>query len=148
MSSNSTVVSSNSVFWHAFHDWDSLTLCINIALNLLSSIKKKMNVVKSDQVDEIIESMKIAASYASPNFRNKLELLEAEQYGACNYPDKAMTSYNASIESARKNNYIHEQGLACEMAGFYCKRMRYTDKSLEYFNMARRCYCNEKLFGK
>ena len=51
-----------------------------------------MNVVKSDQVDEIIESMKIAASHASPNFRNKLELLEAEQYGVCNYPDKAMKS--------------------------------------------------------
>ena len=103
-------------------------------------LKKKMNITKSEEVDEIIASMKIAASHAGPNFKNKLELLEAEQYGVDNYPGKAMASYSAAIESARKNNYIHEQGLACEKAGFYCKRMRYTEKSLEYFKKARKCY--------
>ena len=115
-------------------------LSIDTALNILAMLKKKMNGAKSEDVDEIIASMRIAAAHAGPNFRNKLELLEAEQYGIDNYPDKAIASYRASIESARETNFIHERGLACEKAGFYCKRMKYTETSLECFNQARECY--------
>ena len=115
-------------------------LFFNAALNILTMLKKKKNMPQSEKVDTIIESMKPAASHADSNFRNKLELLEAEQYGVDNYHDKARASYAAAIASARKTKFIHEQGLACEKAGFYYKRMKDNEKSLEYFNQARECY--------
>ena len=85
--------------------------------------KKTKNYSKSAEVDGIIASMRVAASHAESNFRNKLELLEAEQRGLNNFHHDAMIFYKAAIESARKNKFIHEQGLACEKAGFYCKSM-------------------------
>ena len=40
--------------------------------------------------------------------------------------------YNASIEAARKSGFIHEQGLACEKAAFYCMRIKKEEKAVEY----------------
>ena len=105
-------------------------------------IKKQANYSKSKEVDEIIASMKVVASQSESNFRNKLELLEAEQYGVTSRNDRAAAfhAYNTAIASAQKAKFIHEQGLACEKAGFYCKRMKDNEKSLMYFNQARECY--------
>ena len=105
-------------------------------------IKKKANTTNTNKVDKIIESMQVAASHAESNFRNKLELLEAEQYGltASHNIFHALHAYDRSIASAQKVGYIHEQGLACEKAGFYCKRMNDNKKALTYFNQALECY--------
>ena len=103
-------------------------------------IKKKTNYSKTLEVVEIIESMKIVASHAETNFRNKLELLEAEHYGLTARHDVAMRTYDAAIVSAQKAGFLHEQGLAFEKAGFYCKRMEYDEKALSYFNQALECY--------
>jgi len=86
--------------------------------------------------------MRAAASHAESNFRNKLELLEAEQYGI-DYPCNSLAvlyAYNTAIASARKSKFVHEEGLACEKAAFYCKRMKDNEKALVYFNRARECY--------
>mmetsp|Transcript_23122 Transcript_23122/g.33019 ORF Transcript_23122/g.33019 Transcript_23122/m.33019 type:complete len:804 (-) Transcript_23122:247-2658(-) len=109
-------------------------------LNILDILKKKASYPKSLEVDEIIESMKVAASHTETNFRNKLELLEAEHFGITARHDVAMRAYDAAIVSAQKAGFLHEQGLACEKAGFYCKRMKYDEKALEYFNQALECY--------
>ena len=86
--------------------------------------------------------MKFVASHAETNFRNKLELLEAEQYGLTARQESvvAFHAYNMAIVSAQKAGFLHEQGLACERAGFYCKRMKYDEKALSYFNQALECY--------
>jgi len=109
---------------------------------LLDMIKKKANFSKTVEVDEIIVSMKVAASHAESNFRNKLELLEAEQYGITSLQNSvtALYAYDMAIASARKSKFIHEEGLACEKAAFYCKRMKDNEKALVYFNRARECY--------
>eukprot|EP00985_Skeletonema_marinoi_P014352 scaffold7266_cov121-Skeletonema_marinoi.AAC.14 len=109
-------------------------------LNSIDKIRKQANYNKMKEVNEIIAAMKVAASHAESNFRNKLELLEAEQYGITGRRDLALHTYDTAIASAQKANFIHEQGLACEKAGFYCKRMKYNEKSLSYFNQARECY--------
>ncbi len=95
---------------------------------------------KMVEVDGIIASMRVAASQAPSNFKNKLELLEAEKWGVHNQHCEAMASYEAAILSARENNFIHEQGLACEKAAFYCKRVKDNEKASAYFNQARECY--------
>ena len=113
-------------------------------LNLLDAIKKKKNYSKSVEVDEIIASMKIAASHAETNFRNKLELLEAEKFGITalhlHKSDVVFQAYDKSILSAQKAGFLHEQGLACEKAGLYCKRMKDNENALAYFNQALVCY--------
>ena len=86
--------------------------------------------------------MKVAASHAETNFRNKLELLEAEKYGISGHHESnvALLAYNKSIISAQKAGFLHEQGLACEKAGLYCKRMKDNENALAYFNQALDCY--------
>lgn len=95
---------------------------------------------KMVEVDGIIASMRIAASHAPANFQNKLELLEAEKCGVHNQHYEAMTFYEAAILSARKNKFVHEQGLSCEKAALYCKIMNDNEKAAAYFNQARECY--------
>jgi len=65
-----------------------------------------------------------AASISEWNFLNKLELLEAELYSFEEKNELALASYDASIASARNSRFIHEQGLACEKAGFHCKKKK------------------------
>ena len=109
-------------------------------LNMIDMLKKRRVYSRSEQVDLLIESMRTAASHAGANFKHKLELLEAEQFGVDNYPQKAMAAYDAAIASAKEAKFIHEQGLACEKAGFYYKRMKDMQKSWQYFKQARECY--------
>ena len=105
-------------------------------------IKKKANFSKTEEVDEIIVSMKVAASHAESNFRNKLELLEAEQYGITSLQNSvtALYAYDTAIASARKSKFVHEEGLACEKAGFYCQKNGDIGNARTYFNRARECY--------
>ena len=112
------------------------------ALNLLDMRKKKSNLLQTRVVEGIIASMKVAASHAESNFKNKLELLEAERYGLTAYHDSAVAlrAYDTAISSAQKAGFIHEQGLACEKAGFYSKRVKDNERSLGYFNQALECY--------
>jgi len=109
-------------------------------LNLLDMLKKKTNALRRKEVDEVIALMKIAASHADSNFRNKVELLEAEKYGLDARHSQAVRLYDAAIASAKNSRFIHEQGLACEKAGFYYKKIRDVRNAFDYFQQARGCY--------
>ncbi|KAL7427131.1 hypothetical protein ACHAXM_000715, partial [Skeletonema potamos] len=126
---------------HCLHDKLPAFVLLSQRLALLDILKKKFSYYKEGEVKKIIESMRVAASHAGFNFRNKLELLEAEQYVlAVHKRSVASRAYDTAITSARNAKLIHEQGLACEKAGFYYKRMKDSEKSLKYFNQARECY--------
>ncbi len=109
-------------------------------LNLLEMLKKKHIAARQNELEEIIESMKDAVKLADVNIRNKLELLQAELHGLGSSHVRAAALYNASIASAKKSKFIHEQGLACERAGFYYKKMGRDQNALDYFRQAHTCY--------
>lgn len=109
-------------------------------LNLIDMLRKKSNSPRRKEVDEVIALMKIAVSHADSNFRNKLELLEAEKHGLDARHSQAVKLYDAAIASAKSSKFIHEQGLACEKAGFYYKKIRDIRNALDYFQQARACY--------
>ena len=109
-------------------------------LNLLEMLKKKSIISKHREVVEVIESMKDAVTHANANNRNKLELLEAELHGLDARHNKAEALYDASIASAKRSKFIHEQGLACERAGLYYKKMGSMQNALAYFQQAHACY--------
>ncbi len=109
-------------------------------LNLLDMLKKKMNTSRLKEVNEDIAFMKVAVSHADSNCRNKLQLLEAEKYGLDARHSLAVASYDAAIASAKNSKFIHEQGLACEKAGFYYKKIGDARNAFVYFQQARQCY--------
>jgi len=54
--------------------------------------------------------------------------------------DKARVSFNAAISAAKSSKFVHEQGLACELAAFHCLRYGDNDSALHLFQQARDCY--------
>jgi len=92
-----------------------------LALNSLDLIRKSNSTKAKAAVRAAIAAIRDAAASSDWNFTNKLRLLEAEQQSLRQTHHKAIALYDVSIESAKKFGFIHEQGLACEKAGFYCK---------------------------
>ena len=67
-------------------------------------------------------------------------MLEAEEFSHDGKHDEAMASYVAAINSAQSYGFIHEQGLACELAGYHCKNVGDRDAAWSFFNQAKRYY--------
>ena len=67
-------------------------------------------------------------------------MLEAEQFSLQNLNSEAQSSYAAAISSARSSGFIHEQGLACELAGYHCKNAGDGSSAWSFFDQAKRCY--------
>jgi hypothetical protein len=73
-------------------------------------------------------------------YSSQVHLLEAEQFSYHCNDNKAKESYAAAISSARSSGFIHEQGLACELAGYHSKRVNEFSSSWSFFDEAKRCY--------
>jgi len=67
-------------------------------------------------------------------------LLEAEQFSFQNRYSAAESSYAAAINSARSSGFIHEQGLACELAGYHFKKVHDLRSAWISFDQAKQCY--------
>ena len=106
-------------------------------LYLIQSQKKKKS---KETLRLAIAAGRELASMSEHNFLNKKELLEAELYSFEKKNDSALASYDSSIASARNSRFTHEQGLACERAGFHCKKVNDKGRALQYFQQARECY--------
>ena len=109
-------------------------------LTLIDMQKEKMITRRKTEINKIVSSIRVAESHANSNFRNKLELLQAEQYALVGKYNHAVRAYDAAIASAKKSEFIHELGLACEKAGFFFKRFRIVNSAIRYFEQARICY--------
>jgi hypothetical protein len=72
----------------------------------------------------------------------KVHLLEAEQFSFENNNQEALLSYAAAIRSACSSRFIHEQGLACELAGYHCKKNGDFSAARNHFDQAKRCYAD------
>ena len=77
---------------------------------------------------------------ASFYFRNKLHLLEAELFSYKGRNKDANSLYAAAIIASKSSKFIHEQGLACELAGFHYKKIGDLQRAWGFFNQAKLCY--------
>ena len=66
--------------------------------------------------------------------------MQAEQFSYQNQHHKAKASYAAAISSARSSGFIHEQGLACELAGYHFKKVGDSRSACGFFEQAKQCY--------
>ena len=85
--------------------------------------------------------MKSLISFLHPfAISSQVHLLEAEQFSLQNHNSEAQASYTAAINSARSSGFIHEQGLACELAGHHYKKVFDLRSAWIFFDQAKRCY--------
>ena len=103
--------------------------------------KGKLKVSKLKQIpQDALRQLRAAEELSKWNYRNKVFLLQAELYSLECKNDEARAAYAAAITSARASRFIHEQGLACECAGFHCIRVRRFQEAWNFFNEAKLCY--------
>ena len=73
-------------------------------------------------------------------FESKYLLIQAEYFAASCDIEKARTSFEASIKSARDYGYINEQGLAFERFGAFLEALVETTEALVCYKSAHVCY--------
>ncbi|KAL3792871.1 hypothetical protein HJC23_004796 [Cyclotella cryptica] len=82
------------------------------------------------------------------NFENKSFLLHAEEYYSNGDFDNAQVMYDKAILSARQHKFVHEEALACELAGnFYLNRGNAL-AALKHFTFAHGKYLQWGAFAK
>merc|ERR1711957_1087241 len=89
-----------------------------------------------------LKILKTAAGYSSWNFGNKVHLLEAEIASREGKKEEAEASYASAITSAQCSRFVHEEGLACELAGFHYKKFKDNGSARQLFVQAKQCYAN------
>jgi hypothetical protein len=50
------------------------------------------------------------------------------------------TTYDLAIQSAQESRFVHEEGLACELAALHHKAIGNKDKAKQLFSQAESCY--------
>lgn len=95
-----------------------------------------------DRAEKAILKMRSYAKCSSWNFENKLLLLQAEQCFYLEDFDSAKRYYDAAILSAQKHRFLHEEALACELAGYFLLESGEGEEnsSLNYLLQAERKY--------
>jgi len=94
-----------------------------------------------------IRSYQTWAKHSEWNFENKLLLLEAEWLLTKGEYDSAEKKYVASMESAHRHKFVHEEGLAMALMSHYFKSRGDAGKEKEYLDGAIACYEKWGAFG-
>eukprot|EP00985_Skeletonema_marinoi_P006146 scaffold2669_cov115-Skeletonema_marinoi.AAC.1 len=102
--------------------------------------RKTMDVIWFDRGEKAIEKMRSYADCSSWNFQNKLLLLQAEQCFYLEDFESAKRFYDAAILSAQEHKFVHEEALACELAGHFMLESGEGRSSLSYFLLAQKKY--------
>lgn len=115
------------------------------ALNSFRGVKNKNGsgsqfLKAKETFKKTIALLKPAAEVCPWNFRGKVYLLEAEMFSFEKRNDEARASYAAAITSSGASRFVHEQGLANELAGLHYKKMGEADTALHLFQRAKECY--------
>ncbi len=68
-------------------------------------------------LEHAIERFRYFSAACPENFLHKLRLLEAEQDRLCDRPIEAMEKYDAAIQLAHQERFLHIEGLAAQFCG-------------------------------
>jgi hypothetical protein len=78
--------------------------------------------------------------YSDWNWENKMLLLEAESHACEGEDEMAKSKFQASVDSAQKHRFVHEEGLAREMFGMYFEENGNRAEAMQHYAHARSCY--------
>jgi ATP-dependent RNA helicase DDX31/DBP7 len=102
--------------------------------------RKTGNVIWYDRGEEAVQKMRSYANFSSWNFSNKSLLLQAEQCFYLKEYESAKRCYDDAISFAKDYRFVHEEALACELAGYFLIERDEGNSSLPYFMRAQRKY--------
>ena len=107
-----------SLYAPEFVFYDALIHLATYSEQTDKKIKKLSEYIKVHQ-----ETLAQLAYHAPMNFQHKWALIEAERCRISGDILAAQDHYDAAIEGAKQNQFIHEEALACELAArFYLQR--------------------------
>lgn len=117
-------------------------VCFYYGLSLIGLKRQKTS--KAARVKESLKDwldvVQKAAKCSKWNFENKASLLRAERFSLGHNNEDAVIEYANAIQAAQSSHFIHEEGLACELAGGHYERLGNAAKALELFRRAESCY--------
>ena len=100
------------------------------------------------EVEKASNLIELSFNHSTWNFENKLLLLKAESHYTKGEANEAAKCYEASIKSARVHKFVHEEAVACELAGYFFKEQGDETKSCNMFIQARDAYIKWGATGK
>ena len=108
------------------------------------NLLRTSNKPKKKEYDKAIAAAEVMLGQLAPecarNYEHKRRLLQAEVHSCKNKDKAARKAYKMAIMSAKSSKFIHEEGLACELAGQHCQRADDKRQAKEYFSQALECY--------
>jgi len=90
--------------------------------------------------EEAMSVLRPSLELSPLNFSNKVYLLEAEMLSLEKKHQEATSLYAAAITSACSAGYVHEHGLACELAGHHYKKIGEENIAFDFFQQSKRSY--------
>ena len=87
-----------------------------------------------------IQKFEVWTNESEWNFRNKYLLLQAENHFSSGELCKAEVEYKLAILFAHDHRFVHEEAVACELAGNFHLEMNRKDHSLCLLKQAVNCY--------
>jgi len=126
-------------------DFNKLYITWLTALNSFRGIKNKNGTGSQflkvkETFKHAISTVRAAAEISRWNFQNKVYILEAEMFSFEGKAVDAKASYAAAITSSASSRFIHEQGLSCELAGLYYKKIGQHMAAWNFLLRAKQCY--------
>ena len=121
------------------------------ALNLIALLPKTTRNIQRKYwrtINKNILQLKNWSKYSPENYLHKYQLLLAEKKRLKRDFYKASQLYDQAIEGAAKQDYIHEQALAYELAGKFYLAQNAHDLTVFYLKSAHNCYQQWGAIGK
>jgi hypothetical protein len=126
----------------AMNNFRALNLNFYWGLSMIGILRKRgSNSRKVLQKFKVCsDTLSRASEYSDWNFKNKASLLKAEQFSLSSDDKKAAKEYDTAIKAAQASRFIHEEGLAAELAAMHHQRLGNNTTALSLFSQARECY--------
>lgn len=86
--------------------------------------------------DQATATMEMWLQFSHWNFQNKLSLLKAERFVLMGDSKSALKHYSISIAKAREHHFVHEEAVACELAGSFHLSLGNSTNALNHFGFA------------
>jgi len=93
-----------------------------------------------EKIREHQQQMRIWVDNCTENFSHQYLLVEAELARLEGHDLQAMRFYEQSIESARENGFVQNEGLGNELASQFCRKSGLITSADAYLRQARACY--------
>ncbi|MBO3459796.1 AAA family ATPase [Aetokthonos hydrillicola Thurmond2011] len=113
------------------------------SLTLLASCKKSNTRQKKQLLQQVKENQKVMAvwmSHCPNNFKNKYDLVAAEEARVLGKKWEAEELYEQSIQGAKQYEFIHEEALAYERAAEFYLSIGRKEIGQLYLKNAHHCY--------